>query len=91
MNINYPYSCRQKPKIDYPCSWLYKVIGEEQEAIREAVYHTCAGKEITCTFSHTSSGGKYHSFNVELEVENEETRLSIYNRLNNHPAIKVVI
>ncbi len=91
MNVNHPYSCKQKPEIDYPCNWLYKVIGEEKEAIREAVHHICTGREISFTYSHTSSGGKYHSFNVELEVENEEARLSIYNRLNNHAAIKVVM
>ncbi len=91
MNINYPYSCKQKPKIDYPCIWLYKVIGEEKEAMRQAVHHICQGKEITCTYSHTSSGGNYHSFNVELDVKDEEDRLSFYNRLSNHPAIKVVM
>ena len=91
MNINYPYSCKQKPEISYPCSWPYKVIGEHQEAIKEAVYHICAGKETTFTYSHSSSGGKYHSFNVELEVENEEERLSIHNQLSNHPSIKVVM
>jgi len=91
MKINSPYSCKQKPKIDYPCNWPYTVIGEDKEAIEEAVYHTCDGKNLTFDFSHTSSGGKYHSFNIEMEVKNEEERLSIYNRLNNHPAIKVVL
>ena len=91
MKINYPYSCKQKPEITYPCSWLYKVIGEKQESIQEAVHQVCAGKEISFSYSHTSSGGKYHSFNVELEVETEEARLSIYARLSNHPAIKTVL
>lgn len=91
MKINAPYSCKQKPKIDYPCNWQYTVIGENKEAIQEAVSHTCADKEIACTFSHTSSGGKYHSFKVELEVKNDEDRLSIYTLLNSHPATKVVI
>lgn len=91
MKINSPYSCKQKPEIDYPCKWLYKVIGEEKEAIRAAVYHICSGKDITYSYSHSSSGGKYHSFNVEVEVKNEEERLSIYNLLNNHAAIKVVM
>ena len=91
MKINSPYSCKQKPKIDYPCHWQYTVIGEDKEAIEEAVYLCCGGKEITFTYSHTSSGGKYHSFKVELNVKNEEDRLSIYNLLNNHAATKVVI
>lgn len=91
MNIKFPYSCQQKPEIHYPCVWLYKVIGKDKDAVREAVYNICNGKETTFSYSHSSSGGKYHSFNVELTVDNEEDRLSIYNRLNNHPAIKVVI
>ncbi len=91
MKINSPYSCKQKPKIDYPCDWLFKVIGENKEAIKEGVDQVLTDKEFTFAYSHTSSGGKYHSFNVELVVESEEERLSIYNRLANHIAIKVVI
>lgn len=91
MKLKAPYSCSQKPEIEYPCRWLYKVIGEEKDAIKEAVYHICKGKELTYSYSHSSSGGKYHSYNVELEVEHEEERLSIYNLLNNHAAIKVVM
>jgi len=91
MKIHTPYSCRQKPEIHYPCVWLYKVIGHEKEAIKEAFLHVCGGREAVFSFSNTSSGGKYHSYNIELTVDNEEDRLSLYNRLSNHPAIKVVI
>lgn len=91
MKINHPYSCKQKPEINYPCDWLYKVIGENPEAVKEGVFQVLAGKDFIFTDSHTSSGGKYHSFNVELTVDNEEERLSIYNKMVNHAAIKVVI
>ena len=91
MSTNHLFSCKQKPEIDYPCSWLYKVIGEREKEIKEAVHQICAGKAFTFAYSHTSTGGKYHSFNVELEVENEEERVSIYNSFINHPAVKVVI
>ncbi len=91
MKINHPYSCKQKPEIDYPCTWQYKVIGEDKEAIREAVFDICSKKEITFSYSHASSSGKYLSFNAELTVDNEEDRLSIFTRLGKHPAIKVVM
>ena len=78
-------------KIEYPCSWDYKVIGEDPTLIKDAVNRICAPTTPVLTYSHTSSGGKYHSFNATLIVENQETRLAIFEALKQDPAIKMVL
>jgi len=80
-----------KPEIDYPCKWQYKVIGEDCSRIEEAVLTICAPAPVSLSYSHSSSGGKYHSYNAEIEVRTEEARLSIYEALHNHPAVKFVL
>ncbi len=94
MNIDpFPkaFTCKEKPDIEYPCPWLYKVIGIDENALRKAIETILGKKNILITKSHTSSGGKYRSLNVEVVVEDEKSRLSNYNNLKNHAAVKVVL
>ena len=84
-------TCKRKVQIDYPCSWVYKVIGEDQQAVRLAI--TQIIEESRCLISHSNSSrtGKYHCLNVELVVQNEEVRNRLYQALKNHPAIRMVL
>lgn len=84
-------SCKGKPEIYYPCIWQYKVIGQDQDMIKEAIKEICAPVPVAITYSHSSSNGKYHSFNAELEIQDEKARIAIYHALQNHSAIKVVL
>jgi putative lipoic acid-binding regulatory protein len=86
-----PFSCREKPKIDYPCSWVYKVIGSDEKAMRSAIETVLGTENLLITSSHASSGGKYISLNAEIVVNDDESRLSGHQNLKNHPAIKVVM
>ncbi len=80
-----------KPEISYPCTWMYKVIGEDVEALKEVIITACAPAAVEISHSHSSSGGKYHSLNATLEVDSERMRLDIYEILKAHPAVKVVL
>lgn len=82
---------QDKPDIDYPCTWIYKVIGEDTQVLQEVIMTACAPAEVVISHSHSSSGGKYHSLNATLTVEDEQTRLQIYELLKQHPAVKVVL
>jgi putative lipoic acid-binding regulatory protein len=84
-------SCTGKPEIAYPCLWMYTIIGKDPESIRNAIITACSPAPVQISLSHTSSRGKYWSFNAELEVEDESKRLSIFQSLTNHPAIKFVL
>ena len=86
-----PFSCKQKPEIEYPCSWVYKVIGTDEHSLRSAIETVLGSDNLLITNSHASSGGKYISLNAEVIVQDEETRLRGYQNLKNHAAVKVVM
>jgi putative lipoic acid-binding regulatory protein len=80
-----------KPRIDYPCLWVYKVIGRDLEGLSCAIAEVLAGSEHTVTPSRSSKGGAYHCLNVEMTVESEPVRLGLYERLRRHPAVIMVM
>ena len=82
---------QKKAEIDYPCQWEYKVIGENQDLIQDALITSCGPDKPLITYSHTSSGGKYHSFSAKIQVKDEKSRLSIFEKLHCHSAILMVI
>lgn len=81
----------EKPEIDYPCSWAYKVIGEDCTLLKEVILQACAPHTPTIQHSQSSRKGKYHSLQAELTVPSEEVRLAIYRRLQAEPAVKIVL
>lgn len=81
----------ERPEIEYPCTWVYKVIGVDCTLLKEIIVTACSPHKVEISHSHSSSKGKYHSLNAELEVPSEETRLSIYDKLKSDPAVKIVL
>jgi len=89
----------QKPKIDYPCQWGFKVIGTDEETVHHAI-HEClrecleAGEKerpVEIGDSRQSGGGKYVSVGLTLEVMDEVERNVIFQALADRPEIKMVI
>jgi putative lipoic acid-binding regulatory protein len=76
-----------KPCINYPCKWIYKLFGTDEESIRQAVIKVMAKKEYHLDSSRKSSGGKYVSVHLETDVSSEEERNKIYTSLNNDKAV----
>lgn len=89
--LHKPFSCKDKPSIKYPCSWVYKIIGTDEDALKQAIAVVIENKDILITPSHTSSGGKYIILNVEVCVSDDKTRLQYYQHFKNHAAVKVVL
>jgi len=81
----------KKLKIKYPCLWLYKVIGVDQNAMRQAVAEILSDRTVMVTYSNSSSGGKYHCLNIETVVHSEEDRTAIYISLKENPCIRIVL
>jgi len=79
------------PVIEYPCRWSYKVIGEDETTLREAIAHAAEGSDYHISHSKKSSAGRYVSLNVDVVVDCEELRLKIYHALAGHPSIKIVL
>ncbi len=91
MNFRSKDQSQKRPEIEYPCTWVYKVIGQDCSLLKDAITVACAPMDVQISHSHSSSKGKYHSLNAELVVEDEKTRLSIYEALKNNPAVKFVL
>ncbi len=82
---------KEKPDITYPCSWAYKVIGEDCTLLKDVLERACAPHHPKISHSQTSRKGKYHSLQAELVVPSEEVRLAIYQQLQAEPAVKIVL
>lgn len=78
-------------EIEYPCRWLYKVIGSDADAVRQAVLETIEIEDVTLELSHTSGKGNFVSFNVEVTVTSTEERTGIYEALKAHGSIRMVL
>lgn len=89
----------QKPKIEYPCQWGYKVIGNDEETVHKAIRNCLSEcfepgeelKSLEIGGSRVSGGGKYVSVGLTIEVMNEEERNIIFQALADRPEIKMVI
>lgn len=82
---------KDKLELTYPCSWAYKLIAGEKEALQKAIHDVILQREHTLTHSKNSKGGKYVSMNLELLVHNEDDRNFIYEALKAHQNIKMVL
>ncbi len=80
-----------KLELLYPCSWCYKLIGHEREALQKAIHDVIVEREHTLTHSNASKTGKYVSMNLDLIVHNEDERNFIYQALKDHQNIKMVL
>jgi putative lipoic acid-binding regulatory protein len=86
---------QEKAKVEYPCPWGFKVIGNEEGVVRQAVIiclqDVCAGREYTLEMSNISENGKYVSLNLSLTVESEDDRNGIFTSLADSSEIMMVI
>jgi len=81
----------RKPAIEYPCRWVYKVIGPDEKALRAAVTQVMQDLAHTVEPSNVSAMGRYCCLNVELVVVDETVRTTLYELLKKHPAVRVVL
>ena len=77
--------------MEYPCRWIYKIIGSDDRAIKRAVEEIVKGRDYTVTPSNVSRTGRYRSLNLEMTVDEEGHRTGIYDKLQSHPAVKMVL
>lgn len=79
-----------KISIDYPCEWVYKVIGSDKGMVHTAIADIIEDSEYQITDSNISKTGKYLSFNVVVVVGDEAYRNKIYQAFKEHEDIKFV-
>ena len=81
----------KRPNIEYPLKWDYKIIGENIDRLIAAIEESVEGYEYDLTPSNISKGGKYYSLNLSVLVVSEVVRDLIFQKLEEHPSIKMVI
>lgn len=80
-----------KPKINYPTKWEYKIIGTDVDEMISVVESIVDDLEYEITPSNISLKAKYFSLNVTIVVPSEIIRDKIFQNFTDHPAIKFVI
>jgi len=81
----------KKLQLTYPCVWIYKIIGTNREEMRSAVLEIIQDRTCSISLSRSSENAKYHCLNVEVTVESESHRQTIYESLKSHWAIKIIL
>ena len=82
---------KERPEIEYPCKWYYKIISNSAEAAINAAENAANGFEYEVTSSNVSSQGKYISINLSVQVESEEERNLIFGKLENDNDVIMVL
>ena len=80
----------QKPEIDYPCTWNYKVVGTNKSDLKKAVTEIISDP-FELLPSKVSKKGKYISLNLFIKVHNASHRNEIYENLKASKCIKMVM
>ncbi len=94
---------KQKPTIEYPCQWGFKVIGNDEETLRTAISECleecirgfdgeqAQDRPVQFGDSRTSGAGKYISVGLTVEVMTEDERNIIFCSLADRPEVKMVL
>jgi len=81
----------EKPKIDYPTSWGFKLIGRDKDKLLACIKEGMGEKAHLCSLGNASKTGKFHSYNASCQVENEEERNKIFKFFEDHKDVNMVI
>lgn len=72
----------EKPTIIYPCVWDYRVIMTTNDTnVLKELLETYQ-RPFKLEFKNTSKNAKFYSFNVSMEVSNEEERNEIFQKIS---------
>ncbi len=89
--MTHVFGAHDRPDIDYPVSWPYKVVGSDEARLGGAIAHAVGALEHTVRHSNKSRTGKYISLELVVVVENEAQRLNIGQALYEHADVKFVL
>jgi uncharacterized protein len=86
-----PDDKKRKLQLEYPCPWVYKIIGADENEMRVAVAEIIRDRTYKISHSRDSKTDKYHCLNIELSVESESHRTTLYEALKAHQAVKIIL
>jgi putative lipoic acid-binding regulatory protein len=80
-----------QPIIQYPCEWSYRIIGTDEQALREAASASVEGLEHRLSVANQSQNKSYLSMNLTVVVETQAIRDRIFKLLENHAAVRLIL
>ncbi len=80
-----------RPEIQYPTNWQYKVIGTNLDEMIAAVEGAAGNLRFDITPSNVSENSMYYSVNFSVVVASESVRDMIYEKLTSNEYIKIVM
>ncbi len=83
--------CTERPEIEYPCEWGYKIIGRDRDALEAVIGEVMGERAYTQREGNSSSKGNFHSLNMRCQVESEEDRNAIFKAFQDHTDVKMVM
>ena len=83
-------SC-EKPEIEYPCEWGYKLIGRDKAKLEACVFDIVGKRAYKTKGGNSSSKGKFHTLNMTCKVESQIDRDQIFKAFSDHKDVKMVI
>jgi putative lipoic acid-binding regulatory protein len=81
----------ERPELNYPCEWIYKVIGKDVNKLIAAIEQSSLELEYEITPSNISKNENYISLNFKVTVPSEAARDIIYQKLNNNKDVIMVL
>jgi len=82
---------QDRPKIEYPTNWGFKLIGRDKEALLACIKEAMGEKEHLCSLGNASKTGKFRTYNASCIVDSEEERNRIFKYFEEHSAVDMVI
>ncbi len=82
---------KEKLNLTYPCSWIYKLIINDNKKLDDKINQIIGNKKYKLNLSKVSKKGNYKSYSLELEVSSDSERIKLYTILSNEVYIKMVL
>ena len=83
-------SC-EKPNIEYPCEWGYKIIGTDNNKLEAVIFEVMGSRSYKTKGRNSSSKGKFHALSTACQVESQEDRDTLFKAFQDHKDVKMVI
>ena len=81
----------ERPELQYPCEWTYKVIGKDVDKLITAIETSSLDLAYEVTPSNVSKNENYFSLNFKVTVPSEAARDLIYQKLKDNSDIIMVL
>jgi len=81
----------EKPNIEYPCEWGYKIIGTDKSELEAVIFEVMGSRDYTVSKANRSSKGKFHALTTSCVVESQTDRDALFKAFQDHRDVKMVI